>query len=473
MEPHLLAAIISKLLVCRNKLQESNFTTIKDPFADYDSFRFHIGDYQRSKNIRPSKFIDLETLAKLNEHVNQMKVRKVIKSKLDDISGVTNSPLFTETSDPETFRHHATIDSLRVIWRPRLKGIATQATDPPSTSELKHMLKRTTKTSGAAAVDMLSRVAGSLPWKDNHKSSNSSKSPTSVILSSPQSSDINRSSIIEDTLSRKSSPITPSKKVLSPDNLDQDIPSYVQQQSIPPLKLTISRSTETRSQHKGDEFPSNVQPSSSRHARSASDSVLLDTLFTQALRDATTVDSLRETSFDENHPLLIRSKSITLQQKEKDARPIAYMDVQTYLMYERLYQQQKELQKTHQDIKALADAYESTAKQLKEAYEKRSAQFDRVQKASRHVMDDQADTERRLKHVEDHSAKLHYELKVLNDKLKDIEDNVGTFYSKVSVLEKRMDHSQQSITTMLIIGNYFKHYWVKLHEWFTWAQSSS
>jgi predicted nuclease with TOPRIM domain len=116
-------------------------------------------------------------------------------------------------------------------------------------------------------------------------------------------------------------------------------------------------------------------------------------------------------------------------------------------------------------MKKMADMYEKTSLTLKETFDKRSQEFDNIQKESRLVLDEQNVTERRIKDVEDNSAKLHYELKVLNDKLKDIEDNVGTFYGKVGLLERRMDDSQQSITTMLIIGNYFNHYWLKVTEW--------
>lgn len=80
-------------------------------------------------------------MAKLNEHTFNLKMKKVIKSKLDDISGVSNSPLFAETSDPEVFRHHATIESLRKIWRPKLRGMTKKS-----------------RASGTAA-EMLSRVA--------------------------------------------------------------------------------------------------------------------------------------------------------------------------------------------------------------------------------------------------------------------------------------------------------------------------
>lgn len=45
--------------------------------------------------------------------------------------GMGNSPLISESSDPEIFSRHATIDSLRVIWRPRLKGSNNYDVDFP------------------------------------------------------------------------------------------------------------------------------------------------------------------------------------------------------------------------------------------------------------------------------------------------------------------------------------------------------
>ncbi|KAI9300432.1 hypothetical protein BJ944DRAFT_26093 [Cunninghamella echinulata] len=163
MEPRLLTSLITKLVVCRNKLHSFNVTTIKDPFTDWEDFSEDIGTFQKMKGLRQSKVIDLETLDKINEyHFGPLRVRKAIKSKLDDISGINNVPLFGEDFNPEVFRDHATMDSLRNIWRPRLKN--SQSTDNDKQSnELLHIIKevsaRTTKTSGAAA-EILSKVAG-------------------------------------------------------------------------------------------------------------------------------------------------------------------------------------------------------------------------------------------------------------------------------------------------------------------------
>ncbi|ORX50196.1 hypothetical protein DM01DRAFT_1099316 [Hesseltinella vesiculosa] len=123
MEPHLLTALITKLMVCRNKLQTSNFTTVKDPFNDWLEFSRDIGRFQNAKGLRENNVINLATLKKLEDYsAGPLRVRKAIKSKLDDLSGIRNTPLLGEECNPEIFLDHATIESLRAIWRPRLKS---------------------------------------------------------------------------------------------------------------------------------------------------------------------------------------------------------------------------------------------------------------------------------------------------------------------------------------------------------------
>lgn len=146
-------------------------------------------------------------------------------------------------------------------------------------------------------------------------------------------------------------------------------------------------------------------------------------------------------------------------------RPSVTMDVQTYLVYERLQRQHTALRKLYSELQKMASLYEHRAAQLRATYIRRAAEFEQIERAARHAIEEQEDTERRLKEVEDGSAKLHYELNVLNDHLKDVEDNVSTFYGKVGLLEQKMQDSQQSITTMLIIGNYFNYYWQKMKRW--------
>lgn len=177
MEPRLLTSLITKLVVCRNKLHSFNvtviqitniniykyleiylkklnnniflyfiifislFQTIKDPFTDFEEFSDDIGAFQKLKGLRQTRVIDLETLEKINGyHFGPLRVRKAIKSKLDDISGVNNVPLFSEDFNPEVFRDHATMDSLRNIWRPRLKN-SQSAENDKQPNDILHIIK--------------------------------------------------------------------------------------------------------------------------------------------------------------------------------------------------------------------------------------------------------------------------------------------------------------------------------------------
>lgn len=153
-------------------------------------------------------------------------------------------------------------------------------------------------------------------------------------------------------------------------------------------------------------------------------------------------------------------------------RPSVTMDVETYLVFEKLQRQHTELREAYQQLQKIANVYERRAEQLRTTYLRRSTEFEQIERAARKVMDEQLEAENELKEVDDSSAKLHYELNVLNENLKDVEENVSTFYSKVSLLERKMHESQQSITTMLIIGNYFDYYWRKMKRWAGWSSSS-
>ncbi|ORY95369.1 hypothetical protein BCR43DRAFT_564277 [Syncephalastrum racemosum] len=548
MEPHLLTALISKLVVCRNKLHAYNFTTIKDPFAEYEHFRFDIEEYQRVKNLKRTKMIDLETLEKLNEYsVSQLKVRKVIKTKLDDISGIGNSPLFIEISDPEQFRSHATIESLRAIWRPRLKSIGGDSDKAPH--ELLHMIKgvsaRTTRTSGAAA-EILSKFAGSFPWVESRQShsggrksgGNSSRvSPdtpsrpypprvatqvTNIEVTTPSGV-----SNVEDVLyspvqERPMEPMTtmssdeemysdsyrsefdlPSSSWrMSPDdNLSSRITTdsrsrrHVVVASPTTLQSSIASDTDESQDH-GDFVPSHRPHRIPRRARSVSDSVLPISIynprtgFPQADESKSKSSGGSSSVFRGKHaqqPGRKRSKSdrfaspkrVTsltmipvLNETDSDdseaERPSVTMDIRTYLIYEKMQRQHTALRAAYKDLRKTAHMYEERAERLRTTYLRRSAEFAQIERAAYHAMDEQAETERRLKEAEDGSAKLHYELNVLNENLKDVEDNVAAFYGKVGMLERRMNDSQQSITTILIIGNYFYYYWRKIKGWIGW-----
>jgi predicted nucleic acid-binding Zn-ribbon protein len=163
-------------------------------------------------------------------------------------------------------------------------------------------------------------------------------------------------------------------------------------------------------------------------------------------------------------------RRIGLEERLDDVLLTSHMDIETYLLYERLRQQHLELEGKYKQLQALSKGYEDMAKQLRATYTRRLAEFEQIERHFKLIVDDQVDMEKQLKHVEDDSAKLHYELNVLNDNLMEREENVAGFYSKLEMLEKRMRDDQQSLTTIFIMGNFFKHYWQKMTDFIGWSK---
>lgn len=152
-------------------------------------------------------------------------------------------------------------------------------------------------------------------------------------------------------------------------------------------------------------------------------------------------------------------------------RPSVVMDIETYLVYEKLQRQQLALRQAYSQLKRLSSAYEQRANQLRMTYLRRFSEFEQVERAARQAIDEQRQTDRRLREAEDDNAKLHYELNVLNEHLRDVEDNISIFYGKLTQLEHKMHDSEQSVTTLLIIGNYFTYYWKKLKCFLGWEDT--
>lgn len=149
----------------------------------------------------------------------------------------------------------------------------------------------------------------------------------------------------------------------------------------------------------------------------------------------------------------------------------SHMDTETYLLYEELRKQHSALENKYKKLKSLAKEYEEMAKQLRNTYARRSAEFGQIERQFKLIVDDQMEMEKQLKRVEDDSAKLHYELNVLNENLVEREENVAGFYNKLEILERKMKDDQQSLTTMFIMGNFFKYYWQKITDFLSRSKS--
>ncbi|KAF9194798.1 hypothetical protein BGZ50_005678 [Haplosporangium sp. Z 11] len=129
LDPNVLAGMFSKLSNVRGKLQHLVSNVPKDPFAEPEPFINAVKAFQIKKPDLKACFLDLKTVEAINTAYNSsfnpqgLKVHKVLKSKIEDFSGMTAINPEGETTDLEVFAKHIHSESLKQVWRgkPKLK----------------------------------------------------------------------------------------------------------------------------------------------------------------------------------------------------------------------------------------------------------------------------------------------------------------------------------------------------------------
>ncbi|KAF9927758.1 hypothetical protein FBU30_002875 [Linnemannia zychae] len=127
LDPMVLAGMFSKLCSVRAKLQHLVNNVPKDPFSDPTAFLTAVKTFQIKRPDLNACFLDLKTVEAISAAYNSsfnpqgLKVHKVLKSKIEDFSGMTAVNTEGETTDLEVFVKHINIDSLKQVWRGKTK----------------------------------------------------------------------------------------------------------------------------------------------------------------------------------------------------------------------------------------------------------------------------------------------------------------------------------------------------------------
>ncbi|KAF9429993.1 hypothetical protein BGZ94_008724 [Podila epigama] len=105
----------------------SKFQVPKDPFADPLGFINAVKAFQIKKPDLKACFLDSKTVDAINVAYQSsfnpqgLKVHKVLKSKIEDFSGMTAVNPEGETTDLEVFAKHIHTESLKQVWRGKPK----------------------------------------------------------------------------------------------------------------------------------------------------------------------------------------------------------------------------------------------------------------------------------------------------------------------------------------------------------------
>ncbi|KAG0007805.1 hypothetical protein BGZ80_004212, partial [Entomortierella chlamydospora] len=127
LDPSVLAGLFSKVSSVRSKLQHLVNNVPKDPIAEPVAFINAIKAFQHKKSDLKTYFLDHKTvkaiMATYQSSFNPqgLKVHKVLKSKIEDFSGMTAVNPEGETTDLEAFAKNITTESLKQVWRGKPK----------------------------------------------------------------------------------------------------------------------------------------------------------------------------------------------------------------------------------------------------------------------------------------------------------------------------------------------------------------
>ncbi|KAF9571140.1 hypothetical protein EC968_000998 [Mortierella alpina] len=127
LDANVLAGMLSKISNIRGKLQHLVNNVPKDPFAEPVAFINAVQAFQLKKPDLKACFLDLKTTEAITAAYQSsfnpqgLKVHKVLKSKIEDFSGMTAVNLESETTDLEVFAKHIHTDSLKQVWRGKPK----------------------------------------------------------------------------------------------------------------------------------------------------------------------------------------------------------------------------------------------------------------------------------------------------------------------------------------------------------------
>ncbi|GJJ70560.1 hypothetical protein EMPS_02909 [Entomortierella parvispora] len=127
LDPNVLSGMFSKVANIRGKLQHLVSNVPKDPFAEPAAFVTAVKAFQLKKPDLNAGYLDFRTAEAItNAYQNSfnpqgLKVHKVLKSKIEDFSGMTAVNPEGETTDLEVFAKHINSESLKLVWRGKPK----------------------------------------------------------------------------------------------------------------------------------------------------------------------------------------------------------------------------------------------------------------------------------------------------------------------------------------------------------------
>ncbi|CAI2162618.1 6976_t:CDS:10 [Funneliformis geosporum] len=435
LDPTLVANILRKVVSIRNKLNYLGYQVGKDPFSDTDLFLNGVTSFQKNaKNIECTRNLNPVTIKKIYEAHNRsrnsdaIKVHKVLLSKFDDMSKSTGSSSTTidiETCNLEEFGKYVNIERLKYLWRG--KGA------PPEHFLETYWLFHGSKDFGIElGKSFLRGVSGRTA-----KTGEVIRDGVGMILGFKDGVTGSFSNLVDKRISKDREKITcsPIKSLSLPPGFvvqDQTSSSNEIDALYDQAKLAV-RSSEP---HIESDWTDNEN---SQNGTETYSSILFDHCSETELSERneinearpiprrsnslSTFDFINETMTAQDLPMnaLSRHNSFTnieLARKQADG------------ILPSLKRREASLKSLVKRMELTVKEYDKRIEELTKSYEERNQDFKFTETGGMEVLAKQKIVSKAITQIDTNSAKLNYELGVLEDKLKEIEEFVDTFCLK-------------------------------------------
>ncbi|KAG9293635.1 hypothetical protein G9A89_018972 [Geosiphon pyriformis] len=392
LDPSLVAALLSMVVCFRNKLHSIGYQVTKDPFSDPEGFLTGVASFQKSAKINAIRSLDYTTIDKIDKVFNRSRALQVHKV-LIPTSAVTEID-----TDLEVFSKNTNIGRLKYLWRGKGKH-------PPNENEIdwlhggkefgKSILRgvsdRTVKT-GEAIRGFTEGVTGSLSSLAQRKHAKEKEK-------------------FEAYDSQKESELDSAENLKRPHG-----------STLIPTEFEI-----TSALLASGDYGVSLEYSGYRLRRTCSFS---------------SYETLKGTDSSPKHSLLKRSNSISALNvfglENALPRRSWKIDLETYIMYDNLKYQETLLKDHIGELEDASNQYATLIQQASDVYEKRFRKFKSSEQEALLILAKHESIGNAVKKVGTDSAKLTYELDVLEDKLNEIEESVDNFCLKVKILESQI-----------------------------------
>ncbi|KAG0380856.1 hypothetical protein BGX24_004066 [Mortierella sp. AD032] len=501
LDPNVLAGMFSKLSNVRGKLQHMVNNVPKDPFAEPVAFLNAVKTFQIKKPDLKACFLDYKTVEAISAAYQSsfnpqgLKVHKVLKSKIEDFSGMTVVNPEGETTDLEVFAKHIATDSLKQVW----KGKTKQKTDVADAlangdwltggkelgKSLVRGLAKTTRDTKNASQSLKSIAGGKnrqsliLPkgkqgnpltnFKEGPYTEDTPVPPFAQEYTSPRSEDEKHEGCESDE--DQASTVVPSSTtnlhaVPEDEGNLATISESLQQQPTPvaimpsldTLNSLFSQKPEPRGQPEIVAFYLDKRnfPAGRKRSTSMSGLVGQERLLGYRAEGARstggipgiTIGSYRKIIKHPAHRKRSQSYSC-VDCKDSSLRPlksvVVQCDTQSYYSYQLLKEKEENLKNVYSRMQAMEKEFSTQLESLKSILADREKQFEEIEHEATGILAERRDLLAEVREKEHATQRSVYHLEGMVGKLVEMRDFTGAFFNKISYLDTKLPVSQRRL----------------------------